>query len=504
MLNRAMAAVLALAVVCAQMGCYVRKVQQVPVAEVPQPEKEKIVGITTVNGESVSFDPPGGSIKDKTLRASVNKTLYEIPLDQVQRYWVKRKELSKGRTIGLVAAVAVVGVIAGVAATQSGSSSTPKSSCPFIYSWNGGEYVLDAESYGGAITRGLERDDYSELEHLSPDSGFYRVMVTNEADETEFTNLMELQVVDHPARTQVVPDESGTYHIVTAPQRPILARDSSGRNLLRWLQAPDRLIWEPEATVDAKGTVRDEITMTFPKPKDASIATLVTNAATGTWGAFMMRESLAIHGRDLDAWYQSIDDNQKDREALLWWSLREELYELKVYVKEPTGWQLRGIMPGGGPVVAQNGVVLLDVSHVPGDELQVQIRPPKGFWALNYFAVDYSRESAPRVEKLQPVNAEDESGRNVLPELSRVDDSYYTMPKQGNRAYVTFPAPPLRPGMSRTVFLHSRGYYRLHLTPQGEPNTAVLLEMGQVADTAARLAAMRYSQWKNERDRPGN
>jgi hypothetical protein len=52
--------------------------------------------------------------------------------------------------------------------------------------------------------------------------------------------------------------------------------------------------------------------------------------------------------------------------------------------------------------------------------------------------------------------------------------------------------------MSRTVFLHSRGYYRLHLTPQGEPNTAVLLEMGQVPDTAARLAAMRYSQWKNE------
>jgi hypothetical protein len=498
MLNRAMAAVLALAVVCAQMGCYVRKVQQVPVAEVPQPEKEKIVGITTANGESVSFDPPGGSIKDKTLRASVNKTPYEIPLDQVQRYWVKRKELSKGRTIGLVAAVAVVGVIAAVAATQSGSSNTPKSSCPFIYSWNGREYVLDAESYGGAITRGLERDDYSELEHLSPDSGFYRLMVTNEADETEFTNLMELQVVDRPARTQVVPDESGTYHMVTTPQRPISARDSSGHDLLRWLQAPDRLIWEPEATLDAKGAVRDEITMTFPKPKDASIATLVTNAATGTWGAFMMRESLAIHGRDLEAWYQSIDDNQKDREALLWWSLREELYELKVYVKEPTAWQLRGIMPGGGPVVAQNRVVLLDVSHVPGDELQVQIRPPKGFWALNYFAVDYSGESAPRVEKLQPVSAEDESGRNVLPEVSRVDDSYYTMPKQGNRAYVTFPAPPLRPGMSRTVFLHSRGYYRLHLTPQGEPNTAVLLEMGQVPDTAARLAAMRYSQWKNE------
>ena len=499
MLNRAMAVLLALAVLFAQMGCYVRHVQQVPVTDVPQPEKEKIVGITTLNGESVSFDPPGGSIKDKRLVASVNKTPYEIPLDQVQRYWVQRKELSKGRTIGLAVGVALVGVIVAAAATHSSSSSsTTKSSCPFIYSWNGSEYVLDAESYGGAITRGLERDDYSELEHLRADKGFYRLMVTNEADETEFTNLMEIQVVDRPARTQVVADEAGDYHVIAAPQPPISARDSSGHDLLRWLQAPDRLIWEPEAAVDAKGGVRAEITMTFPKPKGATTAKLVTNAATGTWGAFMMKESLAIHGRDLDAWYQSIDNNQKNRDLLLAWSLREELYELKVYVKESTGWELRGIIPGGGPVVTQNRVVLLDVSRVLGDQVQIQIRPPAGFWALNSFAMDYGPESVVHIKTIPAVKAEDESGRDVLPGLTRVDDSYYTMPEQGNHAYITFPAPPLRAGMSRTVFLHSRGYYRLHLTPEREPNNALLLQMAQVPDTAARLAAMRYSQWKNE------
>ena len=498
--NRVLAVLLLLAVPCVQMGCYVRKVQEVPVAEVLRPEKEKIVGITTANGQSVSFDPPGGSIKDNTLHASVQKTPFEIPLDQVQRFWIERKELSKGRTYGLVAAVAVVGIIAAVAATHHGSSgSSGNSSCPFFYSWNGSEYVLDAETFGGAITRGLERDDYSELEHLRADKRFYRLMVTNEAEETEFTNLLALQVVDHPAQTQVVADESGKYHLVAAPQPPISARDNFGHDLLRWLEAPDRLIWEPEAALNASGGMRHEITMTFPKPKEATAARLVTNAATGTWGAFMMRESLAIHGRDLEAWYQSIDYNPKERDALLAWTLREELYELKVYVKEPTGWQLRGILPGGGPVVAQNRVVLLDVSRVPGDELQVQIRPPAGFWALNYFAVDYGPESLPRVETLRPVQAVDESGKNVLAELSDVDDSYYVMRLQGDRAYVTFPAPAVRPGMSRTVFLHSRGYYRLHLTPEGEPNTAVLREIGEVPDAAARLAALRYSQWQNER-----
>ena len=71
---------------------------------------------------------------------------------------MERKELSKSRTIGLVAAVAVgtVAIIVGVAAAT-------KQSCPFVYSWDGKQYVFDAEPYGGAITRGLEKDDFSTL-----------------------------------------------------------------------------------------------------------------------------------------------------------------------------------------------------------------------------------------------------------------------------------------------------------------------------------------------------
>ena len=96
-------------------GCYVRKVQKVSPADVPQPEKETIIGVTTIKGEDVSFDRPGASIKSGMLYASVNRTAYEVPLNQVQRLWVERKELSKGRTIGLTAAVVVgtLGIIVG-------------------------------------------------------------------------------------------------------------------------------------------------------------------------------------------------------------------------------------------------------------------------------------------------------------------------------------------------------------------------------------------------------
>jgi len=136
---------------------------------------ERVVGITTINGEEVSFDPPGASVKDKTLYASVKKTPYEVPLNQVQRLWVERKELSKSRTIGLVAAVAVgtLAIIVGVAAAT-------KQSCPFVYSWDGKQPVFDAEPYGGAITRGLEKDDFSALERLREQDGLYQLKITNE------------------------------------------------------------------------------------------------------------------------------------------------------------------------------------------------------------------------------------------------------------------------------------------------------------------------------------
>ena len=272
-------------------GCSVRKVQKLPIATVSQPEKEKIVGITTIKGDDVSFDSPGASIANGTLIATVKKVAYQIRLDQVQRVWVERKEKSTARTVGLVAVVAIgtVAIIAGVIAAT-------KQSCPFVYSWNGTEYVFDAEPYGGAISRGLEKDDYSELGQLRQQNGLYHLKLTNEVDETQFTNLTELWVVDHPAGTRVVPDIQGNLHTVAAPYAPLSAHDAAGNDLLPWLHATDRLIWEPPAVPDADGNLQSDIEITFPKPAGGTQAKLVANAATGLWGSYMIKKMVELRG----------------------------------------------------------------------------------------------------------------------------------------------------------------------------------------------------------------
>jgi hypothetical protein len=485
-----------LALLLSLSGCTVRKVQKVPAASVtlPEPQNERIVGATTMKGEDVSFDAPGASIKNGTLSGNVKNSLYEAPMDQIQRLWVEKTGVSAARTIGLVAGVAIGAVV--VAAVVVAAL---KQSCPFVYSWDGTKYVFDAEPYGGAIARGLQKDDYSELGQLQAQDGLYKLRMTNEVDETQMTNLAELWVVDHPAGTRVVPDAQGKLHTVSAPQTLLSAHDAEGRDLLPWLRSTDHLIWEPPSTPDATGSLQGDIIMTFPKPEDATEVKLVANASTGLWGSYMIKKMVELRGREVGRFYTAVNHSPSARKALAAWELREELYALKVYVEEPIGWELRGVLPGTGPFISKDRILPLDVSRVKGDQLRIRIHPPAGFWALNSFAVDYSQDRPVSVQTLKPANSRDQQGNDVRPELVGTAGHYLAMPNIGDTAEINFIAPPAFAGTDRTVFLHSRGYYKLHIAGTGEPDKKTLQAFDKVPGSAARYAATQFGQWQTAR-----
>jgi hypothetical protein len=502
------AAAVVLAILLSLSGCKVRTVQQVPAASLPPlSSTQMIVRVTTIKGEDVQFDPPGATVKDGTVSGVFKKGPVNVPLADVQRYWVQTTQVSTARTVGLVAgltaAVVVVAVVAAEAskksttAPTSTTSTTPTAgSCPYIYSWDGERYVFEAEPYGGAIARGLEKDDVSELGQLKEEDGRYKLRMTNEVDETQMTNLTELWVVDHPIGTRVVPDVDGKLHTVSAPQNLVSARDAEGDDLLPWLHSTDHLIWEPPPVADAAGNVQGDIIMTFPKPAGATQVKLIANATTSLWGSMMIKKIVALRGRDVGMFYFALNHSGSVRRQLTAWEEREELYRLKVYVEEPTGWEVRGVLPGTGAFNSMDRILPLDVSHVEGDQLRIRIHPTAGFWALNSFAVDYTPDRPVRVEKLKPATAQDLQGRDVLPELAAVDGRYLAMPNIGDSADITFAAPSANAGTERAVFLHTRGYYKLHVEGTGEPDKATLKAIDKVPGGAARFAVSQYSQWQ--------
>src|SRR5258705_7681723 len=278
--KQAVAVILSAVLVFLDTGCMVNKVRKLDSSKVAQPQQEHIVGVTTKAGEEIGFDPPGGTVNQNTIAGKVRQAPYSIALADVQRLWVERRETSVARTVGLTVAIAAAALITVVAIALS-----TKQSCPFVYSWEGTQYVFDAEPYGGAITRGLERDDYSELEHLREQNGRYRLLLTNEVDETQFTNFVELWVADHAPGTRLVADEHGKLYGLTGIQSLSAARDRYDNDLWSWLAATDRKIWEPDAIAGPDGSLRQEVVLTFPKPEGAATANLIANAATGLWGS---------------------------------------------------------------------------------------------------------------------------------------------------------------------------------------------------------------------------
>ena len=484
----------ALVVSLLDFGCTHRVIKKVDPALI-NADREEIVGVTTNRGEEVRFDSPGGALRNGVISARVRGSDYMINIPDVNRLWVARVETSVARTVGLVA-----GIAAGTLVTVVAIALLTKQSCPFVYSWDGEKYSFDAEPYGGAIAQGLERDDYSEVEHLRADHGMYRLLLTNEVDETQFTNLMELWVVDAPADAQIVSDEFGTLHSVMHLQTPVAATDRAGNDLLRWLTATDRLIWEPAAMPASDGALRDEITLTFPKPEGARNARLVVNAATGLWGSYMIKKMVELRGREASAWLESLKPDSTELNALHTWIAREDIYRLNVDVEEPDGWHTRGSVPPGGPFIAEDRVVSIDTSYVRGDKLRIRLRPPSGFWALNSFAVNYDDDHEPAVTRIAPVYAKTSDGRDVLADLVSSDNRYYAMPSTSDRAEIQFKAPPEKPGLKRTIFLHSRGWYQLHLNTGHEPDVQGLDGIFNHADGAARFAAKEYAIWKADQN----
>ncbi len=479
------------ALLAVDAGCHTQRVARIDVAQAPSAAHDRIVGVTTTEGKDVSFDSPGGAIADDSVKAYVNKAPYSIPLSQVQRLWVERRRIDAVRTIGLAVgiAVAAVGTIAIIVALT-------KESCPFVYSWDGERYVFDAEPYGGAIARALERDDYSELEHLKAQHGEYRLLITNEVDETQHTNLLELWVVDHAPGTRVVADDQGRLYGFRHIERLQSARDRGGNDITAWLDATDRRIWEPEAKPAADGSAREEVVLTFAKPEGAVKANLVVNAATSLWGSYMIKRMMQLRGRGAPVWLASLAANPAEIASLAAWYNRDELYSLKIDVEEDSGWTTRGAAIGGGPFISEERVVPLDISHARGDRLRIRLRPPLGFWALNSFAVSYETASTPAPQVVKLSAARSSSGADELAALAANDAQYYSMPDTSERAELRFPAPPPRPGMVRTVFLHSRGWYELHLGTQGEPDATAVNEIFSVPDAAARFAAREFANWR--------
>jgi hypothetical protein len=358
-------------------------------------KKDHISAITLRTGEIIEFNGKGARLdteKQEVHGVSKDGKEVNVAFADVISATVQTSNHTDAVVIAVITVAFLILVIASVNDDDNTPPANTSSSCPYVYSFDGDHYVMDAEPLSGAITKGFERNDLCRLDHLRAVNGQYEVLVRNELQETQYIDQMQLRVIDHPSGSTVCTDINGALHVLGDQVAPAAAHDEAGVDLRALLRASDHIPWQSTMPLDESWrdiSLRNELTFEFAKPRDVTQANLVIDAATSQWGSIMMRQMMEARGNRLADWYASVDQRGLAMTELLNFNQREELYFLKLYVQEGTRWVQQGWIPGGGPAASELRAIPLDLSGVTGNTVRVRVEPPRGYWSFDYIAMSY-------------------------------------------------------------------------------------------------------------------
>jgi tetratricopeptide (TPR) repeat protein len=133
------------------------------------------------------------------------------------------------------------------------------SSCPTLFAWDGTHYRFVSDVIGAAVvghwtspttTNIPDADEWIKIDgaHFKPRGGFLSVRFGEPMEEVNYIDQLRLVAVDHPAGTEVYPNERflseppfvAARTIVASQPRPLAAAwDNTGRNVLPLLAHPD-------------------------------------------------------------------------------------------------------------------------------------------------------------------------------------------------------------------------------------------------------------------------
>lgn len=458
---------------------------------------EKIEAAIMSDGKKIEFDLHGGrynSEKKTVVGRTKEGEPVEIPMTEIMYVQVKKFDV-----VGTVLLTLSIFTLAAIATLV--LIAMLKESCPFVYSYDGEEYVFDAEPLGGAICPGMARSELSRLDYLKEVDGKYRLIVRNEVDETQYLDMTGLLVYDHSPDIELIADSSGNVYGIAESINPLSAVDENGNNLLQFFEESDNIHWQsrmPDGKTSEDESIRHEITCRFLKPPDAKRAVLLVNAGATLWGSRMIKEMLILRGDKVDDWYQGIADNSFESGFMKSFMMQEELYLLRINVKNGDVWTDCGYIHSGGPFMIEDRALQIDISDIPGDTLTLRFNPPFGFWKIDYLAVAYDDYSAPEPVELKLSSARDLAGNDVTSLLRETDKEYCIMPEIGDQVEIVFNAPPQPAGTRRTIFLNSAGYYDIHLDRDQPPQTDFITYLGMNPGAIVKYSTEKYLEWLSE------
>jgi hypothetical protein len=483
-------------------GCHSWRTSDVPPAETLSRRPEQ-VRVTRSDGTRLVLRYPrlAGDTLVGVGRASSSETSVAVSLSDVRTIEVHRFDV--GETVGLVAGIGATAILVAAAAGDDGPAGGDGGShcegdecvysCPLVYSWDGSGWRLDSGTFGGAIARALARTDVDNLAFAVAERGTLRLRLANELRETDYVDELAVLAVDHAPDVSVAPTPDGRLRAIGRLAEPIAARDSRGRDALARVRALDERIWEsalvPRDT-SRLDDIRDALDLTFPRPEGDS-ADLVLDARNTVWASYLMGELVRAQGREVDAWYASLEADPA-RASALRRKLASEAF-LAVSVLTAGRWRQQALVWEAGPEIAKRQVVALDLRGVTDRVVRVRLEAPAAFWTIDHVALGAVARGRLTVSELRVGTTRLATGEDVADLLQRRDDRVLTL-EPGESADLALAVPPVPQGMRRSYLLRTHGWYRIHSGGEGERDAALLAAVLDRPAGVPRTAAVRLNR----------
>ena len=370
-------------------------------------------------------------------------------------------------------------------------------SCPLVYSHEGSSEYLESETFAGAVFKGAERTSFDVLHHAQPDHGKLMLTMTDEGQETEYTNEMKILSVDAPNGATVIPDFKGGIHTISQEVKPVRCVDFNSNDRLSEVLSEDKRYWQSDLNAKdftQSSGLRDGLVLEFPKPAAANAAKIVVVSTNTKLAIFAFERIFTMKGESRLQWYQKLENDPAEQMKFMRFMVREGMLRVSVWQKER--WTDQAAIAGIGPLITKPQIALLDLSAVEGETVKIKLEATTDLWKIDQVYLDYSPDVAVAVQECSPSNAMTEDGRNVKSLLAKDDNQYYAM-ILGESARLSFDVPPVDSTMKRTYILKSKGYYHQWFDSHGEDHVA---EVDRILAEPMYGSKVFLPLWKEQRE----
>ncbi len=349
-------------------------------------------------------------------------------------------------------------------------------SCPHNYTYDGNQYHYNNTLFTGATAPNLERHDYKSLPDYHPEDDSYKMLVKNEENEIQFTNLMELISVEHSKEVEIAMDQNGKVYTIKQRETAILLTSDNGSDLTYQLNQSD----DQAYLFDQVGENNfSHVFARFKVGSNKADAKLIIRSKNSNWGGLVYHSFAELMGKNYSKW---VKNNQKRTPEEAQKDVIEAGIPMIIEVKKNDEWVPIEAINLISEVNFNELIVPISEEYLSNETVEFRLSSGYKFWELDALQMDFSKPETVTINRYAPTSAF--GNEEYASALFKDDERYMEHRMTGDSALVIFENLPIST-QKRSLFLHSKGYYLSKDTYEGKTKWGTMLALREKGGLSA-------------------